>query len=218
MLNTQLKFSSSFHPQTDGQTETINKSLGDILCCLVGDHAASWDQILPMVEFTYDSLVSRSTCRSPFECVTGVLPKKPIDLVPLPNTARPSVEVDAFAKYICDIHDEIKRRIATSNESYKTNVDLRRRFAKFEGDMVMVRIKPERYPKGTYKKLHSKSIGQYKVLKKISSNAYVLDLPKDMGISNVFNVEDLTIILCIMVMMMISLLMQQQYVFHQPQD
>ena len=56
----------------------------------------------------------------------GVLLRKPIDLVPLPNTARPSVEADAFAKYICAIHDEIKRRIETSNESYKTNVDLRR--------------------------------------------------------------------------------------------
>ena len=146
-----------------------------------------------MVEFTYNSSINRSIDRSPFECVTSALPRKPIDLVPLSNTAHPSVEADAFAKHICDIYDEIRRRIAMSNESYKTHADLKRQFAEFEeGDMVMVQIKPESYPKGTYKKLHSRSAGPYKVLKKINSNVYVLDLPKDMGISNVFNVEDLT--------------------------
>ena len=59
--------------------------------------------------------------------------------------------------------------------------------------MVMVLIRPERYPKGKYKKLHSKNVGPQRVLKKISSNAYVLDLPKNMGISNIFNIEDLTL-------------------------
>ena len=43
MLNTQLKFSSAFHPQTDGQTEVVNKSLGDLLRCLVGEHINNWD-------------------------------------------------------------------------------------------------------------------------------------------------------------------------------
>ena len=57
----------------------------------------------------------------------------------------------------------------------------------------MVRIRPERYPKGIYKKLHSKNVGPYKVLKKISSNAYVLDLLKNIGISNIFNIKDLTL-------------------------
>ena len=163
----------------NGQTEAIDRSLGDILRCLVGYHVASWDQILP-VEFTYNSSVNKSTGRGPFERVTGVFPRKPIDLIPLPDTALPSIEANAFAKHICDKQDENGRRIAM-------------RFAEFEeGNMAMVQIKLERYPKGANKKLHLRSIGPYKVLKKTSSNNCVLDLPKDMGISNVFNVEDLT--------------------------
>jgi hypothetical protein len=70
---------------------------------------------------------------------------------------------------------------------------LRRKFVELkEGDMVMVHIRPERYPKVMYKKFHSKSAGPYKILKKINFNTYVLDLLKDIGISNVFNIEDLT--------------------------
>ncbi|GFS36272.1 NAD(P)-binding Rossmann-fold superfamily protein [Actinidia rufa] len=148
--------------------------------------------VLPMAEFSYNSSVNRSTGRSPFEIAIGLLPRKPIDLVPLPIEARPSDEAEAFSKHICDIHDDVRRKIVISNESYKRHADLRRRFAEFvEGDMVMIRVKPERYPKGVYKKLHSRNVGPFKVVKKISSNAYLLDLPEDMGISNVFNIEDL---------------------------
>nr|XP_027107408.1 uncharacterized protein LOC113727444 [Coffea arabica] len=123
----------------------------------------------------------------------GNNPHKPIDLLPLPASARPSAEAEAFSKHILDIRDEVRCQIAISNEWYKTHADFKKKFAEFEeGDEVMVHIRPERYPKGVYKKLHSRSAGPFKVLKKISSNAYVLELPKDMGISNVFNIEDLT--------------------------
>jgi hypothetical protein len=59
--------------------------------------------------------------------------------------------------------------------------------------MVMIQTKNERYLKGVYKKFHSKSAGSYFHLRRISSNAYVLDVPEHMGISNLFNIEDLTL-------------------------
>ena len=55
----------------------------------------------------------------------------------------------------------------------------------------MVRMRPERFPLGTVKKLHALSAWPFKIFKKINSNAYVVDLSPDFGISCTFNVEDL---------------------------
>ena len=71
MSKTKLKFSTAYHPQTDGQTEVINYSLENLLCCLVRDHLTTWDQVLPMAEFAYNNSVNRSTGIPPFEAVTG---------------------------------------------------------------------------------------------------------------------------------------------------
>ncbi|GFS36270.1 hypothetical protein Acr_00g0045010 [Actinidia rufa] len=55
----------------------------------------------------------------------------------------------------------------------------------------MVCVRPERYPSGTARKLCARSVGPFKVLKRIGPNAYVIDLPSDSGISSTFNIEDL---------------------------
>ena len=55
----------------------------------------------------------------------------------------------------------------------------------------MIRLRPERFPSGTVKKLHARSAGPYKVSKRVGSNAYVLELPSDLGISSTFNISDL---------------------------
>ena len=59
------------------------------------------------------------------------------------------------------------------------------------GDHVMVRIRLERIPKTFSKKLYARAMGPYSIIRKMGSNAYLLDLPNDMDISPVFNIEDL---------------------------
>jgi len=70
-MGTKLNFSSAFHPQTDGQTEVLNRSLGNLLRCLIADHATSWDLVLPQAEFAINNSVNRSTGHTPFEAVYG---------------------------------------------------------------------------------------------------------------------------------------------------
>lgn len=52
----------------------------------------------------------------------------------------------------------------------------------------MVRIKPERLAIGANRKLSAKSMGPYTILHKIGDNAYLLDLPDDLGVSATFNI------------------------------
>lgn len=58
-VNTSLNFSSAYHPQTDGQTEVVNRSL-DLLRCLVGDNVRSWDQRLSQPSFLQTMLETRA--------------------------------------------------------------------------------------------------------------------------------------------------------------
>ncbi|GJV41636.1 putative nucleotidyltransferase, ribonuclease H [Tanacetum coccineum] len=84
MVNTQLNFSSAYHPQTDGQTEVVNRSLSNLLRCLVGDHVKAWDQKLCQAEFDHNHVVNRSTGFSPFQVVYSAQPRGPLDLMSLP--------------------------------------------------------------------------------------------------------------------------------------
>nr|GFA26772.1 transposon Ty3-G Gag-Pol polyprotein [Tanacetum cinerariifolium] len=80
-LGSKLQFSSSHHPQTDGQAKVVNRSLENLLRSLIGDNAKQWDLILPQAEFAYNSSVNRTTGKSPFEVMYGRNLITPLDLV-----------------------------------------------------------------------------------------------------------------------------------------
>ena len=101
----------------------MNRSLGNLLRCLVGEHVHSWESVLPIAEFAYNGSVNRSIGMSPFEAVTGYKPRMPVDLIPMSSIHCPSESVDAFIHHIHALHNEIRRRINKQNEYYKSSAD-----------------------------------------------------------------------------------------------
>ena len=80
-LGTKLTFSSAYHPQTDGQTEVVNRSLGNILRSLTSEQPRQWDHVLAQAEFAYNDSPNRSTGFSPFQILYGMHPRGVHELI-----------------------------------------------------------------------------------------------------------------------------------------
>jgi hypothetical protein len=70
-LGTKLRLSSAYHPQTDGQSERTIQSLEDLLRACALEHKESWDEFLPLIEFTYNNSYHSSIGMAPYESLYG---------------------------------------------------------------------------------------------------------------------------------------------------
>ena len=151
-MDTILNYSSAYHPQTDGQTKVVNRSLGNLLRSLVGDHPKQWNQLLAQGEYAYNDSPNRITGKSPFQIVYGMHPRGVHELRDLGTKRRANSE--EFVDVIHELHEEVKQKLQSSNLKYKVRADLKRREVNFEeGELVMVHLKKDQFPRGTYKKL-----------------------------------------------------------------
>jgi hypothetical protein len=69
-----LRFSSAYHPQTDGQIERVNQILEDMLRACALQYGRSWDKSLPYAEFSYNNSYQESLKMAPFEMLYGRTP------------------------------------------------------------------------------------------------------------------------------------------------
>lgn len=79
-LRTELRLSSAYCPKTDDQTEVVNCSLGNMLWCLVQSHPKQWDNFIAQAEFSFNSMVNRSTGKTHFSVVYTKEPNAIIDV------------------------------------------------------------------------------------------------------------------------------------------
>ena len=194
MAKTQLNFSSAYHPQSDGQTEVVNRSLGDLLRCMVGENIKTWDLKLCHAEFAFNRSVNRSTGMCPFLVVYGIIPRAPLGLAPVPDKTRIHGKAEELIEHVQQVHKLAQTRLEESNIKYKTHADTKRSHVEFQvGDFVWAILTKDRFPVGEYNKLSARKIGPFEIIEKINPNAYRLNLPSHIRTSDVFNVKHLVL-------------------------
>ncbi|XP_057550663.1 uncharacterized protein LOC130828721 [Amaranthus tricolor] len=195
MLGTKLLFSTAYHPQTDGQTEVTNRTLGNMLRALVTKNIWEWDLKLCYAEFAYNRAPSCSTKHTPFECVYGTNPLLPTSLIDLPLCDSKQVEAEDLIQQMEAIHQQVYANLEEANRKYKKQADkhLKARQPIKEGDQVWVYLRKNRFPHLRKNKLQPRAIGPYSVLKKYGDNAFEIQLPPEHNISPIFNIGDLTL-------------------------
>jgi hypothetical protein len=74
LQGTELHLNTTYHPQTNGQTEVFNKCLETYLRCFASEKKNQWAQWLPLAEWWYNTSYHTTTCMTTFEVVYGQNP------------------------------------------------------------------------------------------------------------------------------------------------
>ena len=78
-LGTALKYSTAYHPQTDGQTERVNQILEDMLRACALAQGTKWEDCLPYAKFSYNNSFQTSLKMSPYEAIYGRKCRTPLN-------------------------------------------------------------------------------------------------------------------------------------------
>ena len=182
-LGTQLKFSSAFHPQTDGQSERTIQTLEDMLRACSMEWQGNWDDYLALIEFAYNNSYHASIGMAPYEALYGRLCRSPLCWAEVGEKrfVGPQAIQDCTDKI-----EVIKKRLQAAQNRQKAYADHRRRELTFEeGDHVFLKISPTKGVMrfGKRGKLSPRYIGPFMILNRVGEVAYKLALPP--ALSNV---------------------------------
>ena len=191
-MGTHLKFSTAFHPQTDGQSERTIQILEDMLRACVLEFGGSWNKYLPLIEFSYNNSYQSTIGVAPYEMLYGRRCRSPIHW---DETGERKYLGPESVQKTNEAIEKIRARMLTAQSRQKSYADPKRRNVEFQvGDYVFLRVSPWKGVRrfGKKGKLSPRYVGPFEILEKIGQVAYRLALPPALSaVHNVFHVSAL---------------------------
>ncbi|RVW71121.1 Transposon Tf2-12 polyprotein [Vitis vinifera] len=192
LSRTSLRHSTAYHPQTDGQSEVVNRGLEQYLRAFTNEKPHSWISFLGWAEFCYNSSYLSGLKMTPFQALFGRPP--PI----IPAYTQGSTSIQALDEALVErdaLLRTLKKNLRQAQHRMTQKANAHRRDLQLEvGDMVLVRLQPYRQPTAAYRpyqKLAKRFYGPYQVLERIGAVAYRLALPSGCKIHPVFHISAL---------------------------
>uniref|UniRef100_A0A453NRI9 Reverse transcriptase n=1 Tax=Aegilops tauschii subsp. strangulata TaxID=200361 RepID=A0A453NRI9_AEGTS len=167
-LKVELRYSTAYHPQTDGQTERVNQCLETYLRCMTTNEPKKWMSWVPLAEYWYNSTYHTALKMSPFQALYGFPPP----LISEPAIPGPEdTEAQEFLSSKQHMLEQIKDNLHKAQHRMKHYADMKRVERTFEvGDLVYLKMAPYRLAAFGFRgalKLQNKFYGPFMISQKI---------------------------------------------------
>ncbi|KAD3641269.1 hypothetical protein E3N88_30493 [Mikania micrantha] len=159
-LGTKLLISTAYHPQTDGQSERTIQTLEDMLRACIIDFGGSWDDYLPLAEFSYNNSYHSSIGMPPYEMLNGRKCRTPVCWGEVRQRELANKKV---VKVTNERIDQIRAHLKAAQDRQKSYADKR-----------VIRFRKRG-------KLSPRFIGPFKIIARIGEVAYRLELPDELS-------------------------------------
>src|ERR687887_818215 len=174
LLGIEPAMTTAYHPQADGQTERVNQELEQYIRLFVSERQNDWVELLSMAEFQYTNNVHASTHQTPFVLDSGQHPRMGFE----PQIPSRMESANEFSHRMKVALEEAQAALVKAKDDMAKYYD-RKRLPTPEykpGDWVYLDASDINTTRPSRKLSHHR-LGPYKVEKKVSSNAYRLQLP-----------------------------------------
>jgi len=179
ILGCSLRMSSSYHPQTDGQSERTIQVLLQMIRATCRIHNEKWDLIIPLLEFPYNNAVHCSTHMTPFYMNYAQHPHVPLTLsklIPRNKHLSDNQRANQLTKHLSQILHDARTSLTNASATQKRYADKKRRNVSYNvGDEVLLSTKHLPQYRNC-RKVRDIYIGPFKIIKRIGEVSYKLDL------------------------------------------